>query len=50
MKVNFITNLDIGITSGGWGGINFNIYSQLKQYFDVIYVNVEYGLYKNTTK
>lgn len=38
MKINFITNQDINITSGGWSGINFNINKQLIKYLDVNYI------------
>lgn len=37
-KINFITNQDLNITSGGWSGINFNIHKQLIKYFDINYV------------
>jgi|26BtaG_2_1085354.scaffolds.fasta_scaffold03228_3 glycosyltransferase involved in cell wall biosynthesis len=37
-KINFITNLDINLTSGGWGGINYNIYKELKKFYSVDYV------------
>ena len=38
MKINFITNQDIKITSGGWSGINYNIHRQLSKYFKINYV------------
>lgn len=37
-KINFITNQDLNITSGGWSGINFNIHKELVKYFDINYV------------
>lgn len=36
--INFITNQDLNVTSGGWSGINFNIHRQLKQYFKINYI------------
>lgn len=37
-KINFITNLDTNVTSGGWGGINYNIYQELKKSYTIDYV------------
>lgn len=36
--INFITNLDQNTTSGGWGGINYNIFKELRSYCDVNYI------------
>jgi glycosyltransferase involved in cell wall biosynthesis len=36
--INFISNQDLNVTSGGWSGINFNIHRQLKQYFKINYI------------
>ena len=38
MNINFITNQDLGETSGGWSGINSNIYRQLSKSFNINYV------------
>lgn len=38
MILNFITNQDINITSGGWSGINSNIYTYLKEYFNIQFI------------
>jgi len=37
-KINFISNQDLGITSGGWSGINWNIHQQMSKYFEINYV------------
>lgn len=37
-KISYVTNLDSRISSGGWSGINKNIYNQLSKYFDVEYL------------
>jgi len=33
--INYITNLNLKNQSGGWGGINYRIYSELRKYFDI---------------
>jgi glycosyltransferase involved in cell wall biosynthesis len=38
LRVNFISNLDLGETSGGWSGINAAIYRQLAERFDTRFV------------
>ena len=38
MKINFISNQNLNVTSGGWSGINFNMHKELCKYFDVHYV------------
>ena len=35
MRINYITNLDVNNYSGGWSGMNHNVYLQLNQRFDV---------------
>lgn len=37
-KINFISNQDLRITSGGWSGINFNIHKQLLSHFEMNYI------------
>ena len=37
-RINYITNLEINTTSGGWGGINFNIYNQLNKSYPTNYI------------
>ena len=37
-KINFISNQDLGITSGGWSGINWNIHQEMSKYFKINYV------------
>ncbi len=34
-KINYVSNLSLQRTSGGWGGINHKIYTELEKYFDV---------------
>lgn len=36
--INFITNQDINTTSGGWSGINVNIFHELSNYLKVNYI------------
>ncbi|NET36074.1 MAG: glycosyltransferase [Cyanothece sp. SIO1E1] len=38
MKINFISNLNPTNTSGGWGGINHNIFRQLQRSYDTNYI------------
>ncbi len=38
LRVNFISNLDLSETSGGWTGINVAIHEQLAERFDVMSV------------
>ena len=38
LRVNFISNLDIDETSGGWTGINAAIYQQLSSHFNTKYI------------
>lgn len=38
MKINFISNQDLGTISGGWSGINYNMLDQLSKHIDVNYV------------
>ena len=38
MRVNFISNLELSETSGGWSGINVAIHEQLGKEFDVRFV------------
>jgi glycosyltransferase involved in cell wall biosynthesis len=35
MKIAYVTNLNLEITSGGWSGINRNIFAEVSKYFDV---------------
>ncbi len=35
MRVNFISNLDLSESSGGWTGINVAIHEQLAEHFDI---------------
>lgn len=35
LRVNYISNLDLAQTSGGWTGINVAIYNHLAENFDV---------------
>jgi glycosyltransferase involved in cell wall biosynthesis len=37
-KIAYISNLDYNKSSGGWSGINVNMYNQLKKYFRVEYI------------
>ncbi len=37
-KINFISNQDLNVTSGGWSGINFNIHRELEKHLKVNYV------------
>lgn len=37
-RINFITNQDLGETSGGWSGINWNMHLQLSKYFRINYI------------
>lgn len=37
-KINFISNLDLKTTSGGWSGINWNIHNQLTKNLEINYV------------
>jgi glycosyltransferase involved in cell wall biosynthesis len=38
LRVNFISNLDLAETSGGWSGINVAIHQQLSEQFDTRFV------------
>jgi glycosyltransferase involved in cell wall biosynthesis len=38
MKINYITNIPPKQSSGGWSGINLNIYKQLSKRFEVNYI------------
>jgi glycosyltransferase involved in cell wall biosynthesis len=38
MKINFISNQDLGTISGGWSGINYNMLDQLSKHIYVNYV------------
>lgn len=38
MKIAYVSNLQLTESSGGWSGINVNIYSQLSKYFSVDYL------------
>lgn len=38
MRINYFSNQDLTTISGGWSGINRNIYNQLTNYFDINYV------------
>ncbi|MBL7698723.1 MAG: glycosyltransferase family 4 protein [Chitinophagaceae bacterium] len=35
IRINYITNLDVNEFSGGWSGMNHNVYGQLKKRFEV---------------
>jgi len=35
MKIGYVTNLSMEITSGGWSGINRNIFAEISKYFDI---------------
>ena len=35
VRINYITSLDVNNYSGGWSGMNHNVYQQLKRRFDV---------------
>lgn len=50
-KINFISNQDLKTTSGGWSGINFNLYDQLASHLKVNYIgpiNPEVDLFQKT--
>src|SRR5688572_13530719 len=36
--INYISNLDPSLVSGGWGGINYRMCEQLKRFFSVHYI------------
>ena len=38
MRINFVTNQNLKVTSGGWSGINSNLYNQLKEKYELNYV------------
>ncbi len=38
LKLNYISNLPLSETSGGWSGISASVYQQLKAYYDVSFV------------
>ncbi len=38
MKIAYISNLKLAESSGGWSGINLNLYQQLKKYFTIEYL------------
>jgi glycosyltransferase involved in cell wall biosynthesis len=38
LKAQYISNLPISIKSGGWSGMNLNIYNKLRKYFEIDYL------------
>lgn len=37
-KINYITNLPLTLNSGGWGGINYNLFQQLQLFFETLFI------------
>jgi glycosyltransferase involved in cell wall biosynthesis len=38
MNINYISNQDLSFTSGGWSGINANLYQQLSSHLNINYI------------
>lgn len=38
MKISFVSNLKLSESSGGWSGINLNMFLQLKKQFEIEYI------------